>query len=1068
MRSNVLNSLFVIGATIIFLILLSTAQVINTSEHNAYSASLRQLEASDALLNENILQIRLGLIDFYDDSNQLIQYTRTIIETLHATPSFVTPEEQELLHFELSLYLLLLDNKEELFSSFTTQNAVLNNSLAFFPTLVTEITTNSIDMMISPTDLSTLNLFAQNVLVFEQNTDEDLVEVIQQAKTELLANIDIYPTSNRGIGTDVETAIQHADIIIDRLPITNQLLNDILAVPIFEQAEMLNKAYGQIYANALQRERFNQIILSLFIIGMVFISALRIIISLRRSNINEEQARAQYQGIFDNATEGIYQVKLQSDGNHIITNANLAFAHILGYDTPQQIVSHLQHVRQIYHNSADHDHLLQHLELNTSVMNFETRIARRDGSIIWVSENIRMKEDGEHSYYDALTRDITLQKQLEQRSETLYTISKQLTLAQNEDEMLIALAKPLISYGIENAALFYTNDNSTTAIRSVAVWSRRDNKAPSNTVTESLLPDSFLTWFRDHQSSFNIKLDTLTTEELPSSVRDWFNHRGFNNIVLLPLVRNNDQLGILLLGLTVDHQLTQHDTAVFETIPALAVPAVANRQLVNNLEELVTQRTEELQNKNVQLEKSIVVAESANRAKSVFLANMSHELRTPLNAILGFSQLMYRDDNLSTTYKNYLETITDSGEALLQLINDVLDISKIEAGQIVINNIATDLHELFQHLKSLLQFRAENKGIELLFEIPENFPRYVIVDQVKLRQILLNLIGNAIKFTETGSVCLNVMYEETNTESLKLFFFVSDTGIGIPQDELDHIFQAFAQANNVSFAEGTGLGLAITREFVNLMGGDIHVRSALDNGTTFWVELPVGHANSSMIIHEDNLDAIGVVPGQAETRILVVEDNPHNRQVMHDFLQGFGFALREAVNGQEAIEVTKAWQPHLIFMDMRMPVMDGYESTRHIKELVIPTTPKIIALTASVFDHEKTDILEAGCDDLLHKPVRAHKIIKMIEKHVQVEFIYRELSSAPSMTINTISLVDALLTTSSEWRQQLANACISADYEVALELIGTLDDSHSQLNNYLKTLVENFQFEELIEFLDID
>ncbi|NET35959.1 MAG: response regulator, partial [Cyanothece sp. SIO1E1] len=391
------------------------------------------------------------------------------------------------------------------------------------------------------------------------------------------------------------------------------------------------------------------------------------------------------------------------------------------------------------------------------------------------------------------------------------------------------------------------------------------------------------------------------------------------------------------------------------------------------------QQGQELAAKNQALIQAKQDAEIANRAKSEFLANMSHELRTPLNAILGFSQLMTRDPSITPPQKETLDIINRSGAHLLGLINDVLDMSKIESGAATLNPNSFDLYALLNTLYAMLRLKAESKGLKLIFECSPDVPQYVKTDERKLRQVLINLIGNAIKFTAKGSVTLHVSrgtaaekgaakYSLSQAKPNKtqnsaplsrstLFFAVEDTGAGIAPAELATIFDAFVQTESGRQSQqGTGLGLPISQKFVQLMGGDITVVSQLGQGTTVGFQLQIDPVEASEVQTKLHRRVIGLAPDQPDYRILVVEDRPENRQLLVQLLESVGFTVQEAKNGQEAIARWQTWHPHLIWMDMQMPVMDGYEATKQIRDVEpLPATAlhhastKIIALTASVF-----------------------------------------------------------------------------------------------------------------------
>jgi signal transduction histidine kinase/CheY-like chemotaxis protein len=443
-------------------------------------------------------------------------------------------------------------------------------------------------------------------------------------------------------------------------------------------------------------------------------------------------------------------------------------------------------------------------------------------------------------------------------------------------------------------------------------------------------------------------------------------------------------------------------------------------------------------------------AEVANQAKSAFLANMSHELRSPLNAILGFSQLMTRSQTLSREHQENLSIISSSGEHLLTLINNVLDLSKIESGRTTLNPKKFDLYRLLHDLDDMFQLKADDKHLQLVFDRSPDLPQYVETDELKLRQILINLLNNALKFTEYGGVCVraskhlisqdrekksvnnlvsktykntgievsnniksphltlseNASYKShndgsTSASSFFIHFEVEDTGPGIAANELDNLFEAFVQTQTGKDSqEGTGLGLPISRKFVELMGGEISVNSAVGKGTNFQFDIQVIAVEAADIsIPKQTRNVIALEPNQHPYRILIVDDKLLNRQLLIKLLNPLGFELKEATNGQEAIDIWDNWEPHLIWMDMRMPVMDGYEATQYIKGTIKGQATAIIALTASVLEEERAVILSAGCDAFMRKPFREADIFDAMHKHIGVRYIYEDPGQANSSAV---------------------------------------------------------------------
>ncbi|MBW8010419.1 MAG: response regulator [Chloroflexi bacterium] len=458
-------------------------------------------------------------------------------------------------------------------------------------------------------------------------------------------------------------------------------------------------------------------------------------------------------------------------------------------------------------------------------------------------------------------------------------------------------------------------------------------------------------------------------------------------------------------------------------------------------------------------------AEAANRAKSAFLANMSHELRTPLNAILGFTQLMARDGGLNPQQREHLGIVSRGGEHLLTLINDILEMSKIEAGRTQLNNNSFDFYRLLDDIEDMLQLRTKEEGLLMLFERTPEVPQYIRADERKLRQVLINLLSNAIKFTKEGGISLRVRFD--NGEK-RLYFEIEDSGPGIAQDEIDFLFEAFVQTSSgESTLEGTGLGLPISQQFVQLMGSKITVSTKLGQGSIFKFDMLMEAADASKVAAKETpRQVIGLEPGQPRYRILIVEDRLENRKLLIELLEPLGFELREAVNGQEAIEMWRSWEPHLIWMDMRMPVMDGYEATRQIRSTTNGPETVIIALTASAFEENRAMSLEAGAYDFVRKPFRSGEIFDKITKHLGVRFIYDDepVETERKKPIETSQLTPAALASlPSDWVAELHRAASRADSELILELVERIRLQEPDLAGALVKMVDNFRFEVIMD-----
>ncbi|WP_300449856.1 ATP-binding protein [Accumulibacter sp.] len=455
-------------------------------------------------------------------------------------------------------------------------------------------------------------------------------------------------------------------------------------------------------------------------------------------------------------------------------------------------------------------------------------------------------------------------------------------------------------------------------------------------------------------------------------------------------------------------------------------------------------------------------AEAANHAKSLFLANMSHELRTPLNAILGFSDIVRRSPGLSEAQRVNLEIIHKSGDHLLGLINDVLDLAKIEAGRTQIAREPFDLSNLIVGVTDMMRFRAKEKGLWLQVVQASDFPRYVVDDQIKIRQILINLLSNAVKATENGGITLRLDVESGPAERLVLE--IEDTGVGIAPEDQERIFEAFVQTGNVGARQGSGLGLAITRQFVALMDGQLTLASELGKGSIFRVTLPLQRALPENLPEAapEKGEVIGLAHGQPRYRVLVVDDNRENRLLLKQLLEQVGYLVKEAEDGVAGVACYQSWAPDFIWMDRRMPVMDGLEATRRIRALPGGDKVKIAAVTASSFKQDDFLLLESGFDAIVHKPFRTEEIHSCMENQLEVEFV----RAAPPQ-VEPVSELSwkALAALPEPLHQALAEAFTVLDGDQIKAALAAIRKYDRELAAALGRLVDNYDYDPILDAL---
>ncbi|HBL60643.1 MAG TPA: hypothetical protein DDZ80_19980 [Cyanobacteria bacterium UBA8803] len=750
----------------------------------------------------------------------------------------------------------------------------------------------------------------------------------------------------------------------------------------------------------------------------------------------------------------------------------------------------------------------------------EHRVTAASGESRWMQWTTKAIFDGAGYLveYQSVGRDTTDKKQAEEtlrqqmeREKLLAQIAQHIRQSLNLDDILsttVVEVQQLLQ--TDRTLIFRLGVDNTGIVTHEAVAPGWPKTLGYRFENEEFPPQCYQNYCQGHPRIIpDIKVD-----ETASCLLGYLQNLGVKSRLVVPILQREKFWGLLIVHQCRDIRHWQEwEVNLLGQLATQVGIAIQQAELYYQLEIELAER-KQIQ---AQLQQAKEAAEAANRSKSDFLANMSHELRTPLNAILGFTQLMAHSSSLCSTQREHLKIISRSGEHLLCLINDILDLSKIEAGRIILNNNSFDLYRLLNTLEQMFQLKAAKKALQILVVRTPTVPQYVQTDESKLRQVLINLLDNAVKFTQKGTVTLRVEgrraegggwrnqqkpVDERNKENFSsptspysLYFEVEDTGPGIVEAEIHNLFEAFVQtATGKQSQSGTGLGLAIAQRFVRIMGGDITVSSVLGQGTIFKFKVQINLAEADrVVLPQRSQRAISLAPNQLSSRILVVEDNLAHCQLLSHILEPLGFEVCQAENGREGVALWESWQPHLILMDMHMPIMDGYEATRQIRDrerettenlsnsrFPIPDSPfpiphsrfpiphshtVIIAITASAFTEERDRFLAAGCDDVVIKPFRQEEIVEKIAQYLGVRYLYKDsppvdsclpISTYPPLTPEALAIMPG------EWVAQLYQAAISLDEESMHKLIQEIPSKHSLLVTALADLIDNFRFDTIV------
>ncbi|MCU0544822.1 MAG: ATP-binding protein [Oscillatoriaceae cyanobacterium Prado104] len=509
-------------------------------------------------------------------------------------------------------------------------------------------------------------------------------------------------------------------------------------------------------------------------------------------------------------------------------------------------------------------------------------------------------------------------------------------------------------------------------------------------------------------------------------------------------------------------------TVEINEIEELARLGRSFNQMAAQLKTSFTELEDRVAERTIELQQAKEIADNANQAKSEFLANMSHELRTPLNGILGYAQILTRSQELPEKERHGVNIIQQCGSHLLTLINDVLEIAKIEARKLELIHNLIHLPAFLEGVVEICRVRSDQKGIEFIYQPDPKLPECIEADEKRLRQVAINLLGNAIKFTDRGSITFKVELLEANTSIPipRLKFQIEDTGIGIAPDRIDQIFQAFEQVGDRQRqSEGTGLGLAISQKIVQLMGSEIKVKSVLGEGSTFYFEVAVPIVANWK--QQNSVDRKQTIIGCEGTprHILIVDDKWENRSVVVNLLEPIGFTFTEAENGQIGLEKARQQLPDLIITDLAMPVMDGFEMLRQLRADEQLSHLPVIVSSASVTELDRQMSLDAGSNDFLAKPVQAEELFTLLARHLQLTWQYDETASDtnPATGSQEVERAELIVPPAADLQilLELAQDGLLKQLAETASQIGQKDDRYQPFVEQIKQLVKKFQSEKI-------
>ncbi|MDF0552458.1 GAF domain-containing protein [Kamptonema sp. UHCC 0994] len=772
----------------------------------------------------------------------------------------------------------------------------------------------------------------------------------------------------------------------------------------------------------------------------------------------------------------IFSCKL--DGNYDVTFVSENVVSLIGYEARELVDGSLDWHSLVHPEDREIIDTAYEKLWEKESISYEYRELHKNGKYRWIYDEVKLVKDAAGIPVECVGYgvDITDRKQAEaalqqqlKRERLVNAIQERIRSSLNLEEVMTMAVDEVRKFLSTDRTVIYRFNEDWSGFIAVESVAAGVMAIQGIDINDPCFRERYISIYEQGRIR---AIDNIYTADISECHVNLLNQFEIKANLVVPILQGENLWGLLI----AHHCRSQRHwhSSEIESLRQISVQLAIAIQQCTLFEQAKTEIAERKLAEQA-LQKAVVAADAANLAKSEFLSSMSHELRTPLNAILGFSQVMVRDSSLKNEHQQHLQIINRAGEHLLSLINDILEMSKIEAGKSQLNEGSFNLIRLLETLEEMFRLKAESKKLELIFDLGKDLPQFVNGDEGKLRQVLINLVGNAIKFTEMGSVTLRVKLKsdaDISSSFLPIQFEIEDTGPGIAAEEMNKLFAPFEQTKTGQKSQqGTGLGLPISRKFVQMMGGDISVTSTLEFGSKFAFDIEMDLADPSDVqMLKPQRKVIGLAPDQPEYRILVVDDRADNCLVIDRLLSPLGILVREARNGEEAIVIWEDWQPHLIWMDMQMPVMNGYETTKQIKAHPLGKQTIIVALTASAFEEERKTILAVGCDDFMRKPFQVNILFAKMEELLGVRYIYEEpIPSKPNTEMeneivsNNQPIELQLSQMSPEWVEKIYDAANECCDDKILQLIEEMPIEISSAAQTLTALAQDFLFDEIIE-----